>query len=87
MNTTTRKSHPPLLFLVILLSVFLIAAGAILARTILGAAFRTAPPAFYTHAPELTEAAGGFSFPDYYITNKVTGLNRYYIDDQSDLWG
>ena len=45
MNTTTRKSHTKtLLFLVILLSVFLIAAGAILARTILGAAFHTAPP-------------------------------------------
>lgn len=88
MNTITRKSHTKtLLFLVILLSVFLIAAGAILARTILGAAFHTAPPAFCTHAPELTEAAGGFSLPDYYITNKVTALNRYYIDDQSDLWG
>lgn len=88
MNTTARKRHTkPLPFLVIPLSVFLIAGGALLARMIFGAALHTAPPAFYTHSPELTWKARPLSLPDHYITNKVTGLNRYYIDGQSCLWG
>lgn len=88
MNTTTRKRHTnPLTFLVILLSVFLIAGGALLARMIFGAALHTAPPAFYTHSPELAWKARPLSLQDHYITNKVTGLNRYYIDGQSCLWG
>lgn len=48
---------------------------------------KTILPIFYTNSPDLTETKGDFSLSDYYITNKVTGLNKYYIDDESNLWG
>lgn len=45
-----------------------------------------AGPMFYSLTPEVTDYKE-FSIADYYITNKVTGPDRYYIDENSDLWG
>lgn len=87
MNTTPQKSHPKIRTAVlILLPVFIIAMVSILALPALRASFCT-PPVFYTHSPGLTETPDAFSLSDCYITNKVTGLNRYFIDSQSNLWG
>lgn len=44
-------------------------------------------PIFYTNSPDLLDSKKEFSLSDYYITNKVTGLNKYYIDNESNLWG
>lgn len=43
-------------------------------------------PMFYSKEVELGKYKE-FSLEDYYITNKLIGENRYYIDDNSDLWG
>lgn len=43
-------------------------------------------PVFYTKTPEVTEKVD-FALDDCYLTNKVTGLNRYFIDENSVLWG
>lgn len=71
----------------ILLSFFIIAILSVLAVYTLRTAFRPAFPVFYTHSPDLAEAADPLSLPDCYITNKVTYANRYFIDSQSTLWG
>ena len=43
-------------------------------------------PMFYSKEVELGKYKE-FSLEDYYITNKLIGEKRYYIDDNSDLWG
>lgn len=44
-------------------------------------------PVFYTKSQESIQLDDDFKIEDYYITNKVTGLNRFYIDKKSVLWG
>ena len=42
---------------------------------------------FYTNTIEAIELEDTFRIEDYYITNRVHGSNRYYIDDNKVLWG
>lgn len=44
-------------------------------------------PIFSAKTLDVIEAKKMFALENYYITNKVTGLNRYFIDDNSILWG
>lgn len=44
-------------------------------------------PIFYTQSMEALENEGELNIEEYYITNRITGLNHYYIDENAVLWG
>lgn len=44
-------------------------------------------PIFYTQSMDALENKGELNVADYYITNKVTVLNHYYVDENAVLWG
>lgn len=75
MNGTVRRKYYGTSLC--LLTIFMIAVIFLLVRLVPRAMSRAELPVFFTNSPELTETAKDFSISDYYITNKVTGLNRY----------
>lgn len=44
-------------------------------------------PVFYTKSLDALENEGELNPADYYITNRVTAGNHYYIDENAVLWG
>lgn len=44
-------------------------------------------PVFYTKSPDVLVNEEKLKVSDYYITNKVTAGNHYYIDENAVLWG
>lgn len=44
-------------------------------------------PVFYTKAFDVLGNKGTLKIEDYYITNRVTAGNHYYIDENAVLWG
>ncbi len=89
MNVTTKKRKIKKWGMFLSFSIVTIITGKLVLSLIISkdVAYQKVPPIFYTNFPDLTETKGDFSLSDYYITNKVTGLNRYYIDNEYNLWG
>lgn len=44
-------------------------------------------PIYYAQSAEPLEMSRSLRLEECYITNKVTGINRYFIDDDRILWG
>ncbi len=89
MSGTVRRNKRKHYGITICLLIIFMIVGVLflLARIVPRAISRAKLPVFFTYSLELTETAKDFSISDYYITNKVTGLNRYYIDEELNLWG
>lgn len=82
-----RRGGRTTLCVLIVIIIIMIIGIVIFSQRIFNTANDTDSPIFYTDSSELIEPQKEFSLSDYYITNKVTGLNKYYIDSESNLWG
>lgn len=83
MSRTSKKRVTILILIAVVAVILIIAAISLRSQT----QNNEEQPIFYSDEPDLTRNTDSFSLEDYYITNKVAAGCRYYIDEQSVLWG